>query len=86
MSLQGRTIAPMKAAGGDVPHGDNWVYELKWDGMRAVAFIEDGAVRLQSTNLLDVTVSFPEVLGLPEALPDFGSLVLCPRRRARCVQ
>ena len=76
MTLRGRTISPMKAVGGDIPHGDNWVFEVKWDGMRAVAFIEDGEVRLQSTNLLDVTVSFPEVLGLPEALPDFDALVL----------
>lgn len=76
MALGNRTIAPMKAGAGELPVGDNWVYELKWDGMRIVSFIEDGAVRLQSTNLLDVTVSYPELDTLPDALPQFDSIVL----------
>lgn len=66
----------MKAGAGELPIGDNWVYELKWDGMRVLSFIEGGAIRLQSTNLLDVTVSYPELDLLPEALPEFESLVL----------
>lgn len=76
MSLTGRTIKPMKAGVGELPVGDNWVYELKWDGMRVLSFIEDSEIRLQSTNLLDVTVSYPELDGLPAALPEFESLVL----------
>lgn len=63
-----RTIAPMKAAPGDLPEGADWAYEIKWDGMRIVAFIEDGAVRLQSTNLLNVTHRFPELEDLADCL------------------
>jgi len=66
----------MKATGGDLPRGDEWVYELKWDGMRIVAFIDAEGVRLQSTNLLDVTASFPELDALSGALPALDSLIL----------
>jgi len=79
--LRRRTIAPMKGNAADLPRGDAWVYELKWDGMRIVAFIttdEDGesAVRLQSSNGRDVTVSFPELQGLSAAGQHFDGLVL----------
>jgi len=58
----------MKATSGDLPHGDAWTYEVKWDGMRALAFVEDGAVRVQSYNERDVTASWPELAALPAAL------------------
>lgn len=64
-----RTIAPMKATAGELPTGDGWAYEIKWDGMRIIAIIDPDAeatTRLQSTNLLDVTVSFPELADLGE--------------------
>jgi bifunctional non-homologous end joining protein LigD len=64
-----RTLAPMKATAGALPAGDGWTYEVKWDGMRALSFIEGDALRVQSTNLRDVTVSWPELAGLPEAVP-----------------
>jgi bifunctional non-homologous end joining protein LigD len=47
---------------------DNWAYEIKWDGMRAVGFVHDGALRLQSVNGLDATDRFPELSPLAEAL------------------
>jgi bifunctional non-homologous end joining protein LigD len=64
-----RTLAPMKATAGELPEGEGWTYEVKWDGMRALAFVERGGLRLQSANLRDVTVSWPELAGLPAALP-----------------
>ncbi len=64
-----RTLAPMKATSGTLPAGDGWTYEVKWDGMRAVTFIDDDALRVQSANLRDVTVSWPELAGLPDAIP-----------------
>lgn len=64
-----RSLAPMKATAGDLPVGDGWTYEVKWDGMRALAFVEDGRLRVQSANERDVTVSWPELAGLPAALP-----------------
>jgi bifunctional non-homologous end joining protein LigD len=59
----------MKATLGPLPSGDGrWAYEVKWDGMRIVAFVDaDGGVLLQSANLRDVTSSFPELDSLAEA-------------------
>jgi len=66
---------PMKATAGELPAGDGWVYEVKWDGMRAIVEVDDGHVRLQSANGRDVTVSFPELASLGPAL-GVGSAVL----------
>jgi bifunctional non-homologous end joining protein LigD len=55
----------MKATAGELPVDDaDWAYEVKWDGYRTLAFIEAGTVRLQSSNLLDVTTRWPELAGL----------------------
>lgn len=64
-----RSLAPMKATAGDLPTGPGWTYEVKWDGMRAIVFVDGDRLRVQSANLRDVTVSWPELAGLPEALP-----------------
>ncbi len=39
----------------------DWVFEIKWDGYRAVAFIDDGRVRLMSRTQNDLTARFPEL-------------------------
>ena len=44
----------------------DWVFEIKWDGYRAVAFIEDGRVRLVSRTQNDLTGQFPELGTLPQ--------------------
>jgi bifunctional non-homologous end joining protein LigD len=52
-----------------VPDDDeNWSYEIKWDGMRAIAVIENGALSLSSANLIDATDRFPELAALADAL------------------
>lgn len=66
----------MKAASGELPVGDDWVYEIKWDGMRAIAFIDADGVRLQTTNLLNATVSFPELQTLTELAVGTDALVV----------
>ena len=59
-------VAPMKATLGTLPSvDDGWAYEIKWDGYRTLAFIGDGRVRLQSSNLHDVTATYPEFDELP---------------------
>jgi bifunctional non-homologous end joining protein LigD len=62
----------MKATAGALPAGDDWVYEVKWDGMRLVVSVDqapaDAVVRLTSANGKDATVSFPELAGLGAAL------------------
>ena len=52
-------------------HDDEWAYEFKWDGVRAVLYVEGGRVRALSRTDRDVTASYPELRGLGEAL---GSL------------
>ena len=65
-SAETPTIAPMLATAGaaqDVQHGD-WVFEVKWDGYRALATVNDNAVRLASRRGLDLTKDFPELAEL----------------------
>jgi bifunctional non-homologous end joining protein LigD len=44
----------------------DWLFEIKWDGYRAVAFIEDGRARLVSRSQNDLTAQFPELGALPQ--------------------
>lgn len=59
-------VKPMKAGLGQLPtNDDEWAYEIKYDGYRTLAFVDAGHVRLQSTNLHDVTATYPELAALP---------------------
>jgi bifunctional non-homologous end joining protein LigD len=58
-----------------VPSGPQWTFEEKYDGIRALAYRQNGKVRLWSRNLLDLTAGFPEVAAAVAALPG-GDLVL----------
>lgn len=63
----------MLAVTGTLPADDGkWAFEVKWDGVRAVAYIADGRMRLESRNLLDITPRYPELYGLPAALDGHG--------------
>jgi ATP-dependent DNA ligase len=44
-----------------LPTGDGWVYEPKWDGFRAIAFVDGDGVELQSRNGKPLTRYFPEL-------------------------
>ena len=39
----------------------DWLYEIKWDGYRAVAFLDGKSVRLVSRNQNDLTSAYPEL-------------------------
>ena len=55
---------------------DAYAHELKWDGVRALAYCEPGRVRLESRNLRDVSSQYPEVTrALREALGSHEALV-----------
>lgn len=58
----------MKATAGDLPVGDDWWYELKWDGMRLLVHVDGDRVRLTSANGRDATASYPELAGIGAAL------------------
>ncbi len=58
-------IHPMLAESIDQPFdGSEWLFEIKWDGYRAVAFIENGKVRLVSRNQNELTTRYPELKDL----------------------
>lgn len=55
-------IEPMLAEPADKPpKSDDFIYEVKWDGIRALISLEDGQVKIRSRNQLDVTAQFPEL-------------------------
>ncbi|HET8980413.1 MAG TPA: DNA ligase D [Solirubrobacteraceae bacterium] len=59
-------ILPMLAgASGEVPRPEaKWSFEVKWDGVRAIAYIKPGRLRLESRNLNEITDAYPEVRGI----------------------
>ncbi|MDH3706573.1 MAG: non-homologous end-joining DNA ligase [Acidimicrobiia bacterium] len=69
MSQVSTPIRPMKAVVGELPVGDDWVYEIKWDGMRVLAHLDDSTL-LRSGNEIDVTDRFPELAELHVAVGD----------------
>ncbi len=55
-------IRPMLAISVDKAFDDEqWLYEIKWDGYRAVAFLDGKALRLVSRNQNDLTKAYPEL-------------------------
>lgn len=69
-------LAPMLATPGPMPAtADGWSFEVKWDGMRAVAHCrDDGTLTVRSRTLRDVTAQWPELASLAAAVP--GGAVL----------
>ncbi|MFN0106611.1 MAG: DNA ligase D [Bryobacteraceae bacterium] len=64
-----REIRPMLATlAQELPRGPEWIYEVKWDGVRALCAIENGKVNIQSRNGLSYNSYFPELSELPAAL------------------
>ncbi len=60
------SVRPMLAVSTDEPFNDkDWLFEIKWDGYRAVSFIQNGKVRLVSRNQNDLTAQFSELEILP---------------------
>jgi bifunctional non-homologous end joining protein LigD len=62
-------IDPMLATLIDKPFSDsNWLFEIKWDGVRTLAWIRDGVVKLQSRLANDVTSHYPEMAALAKSI------------------
>src|SRR6266571_3804109 len=60
-------IEPMLATLAERPFSDPyWLFEIKWDGVRALAWIEGGALTLRSRNNVDITSRYPELATLPK--------------------
>src|SRR2546425_2506819 len=61
-------VEPMLATLADHPFSDpHWLFEIKWDGVRALAWIADGVVTLRSRNNVDITKRYPELAVLLKA-------------------
>lgn len=75
-------VAPMLAkAEPEMPVGDGWLYDPKWDGFRSIAFRDGDEVVLGSRNEKPLTRYFPEVVGallagLPERCVIDGEIVV----------
>lgn len=61
-------IAPMLATPGKPFDSDEHLFEVKWDGTRGLAFIEDGSCRLVNRRRIDFTDRYPE-FGFLSRLP-----------------
>jgi bifunctional non-homologous end joining protein LigD len=62
-------VVPMLARLSTLPRDDGkWAVEVKWDGIRAIAYCQPGRVELQTRNLNMVTAQYPEVRRISRAL------------------
>jgi bifunctional non-homologous end joining protein LigD len=62
-----KSISPMLAqiGKGKAPNGKEWIFEVKWDGVRAICYIENGDLRLVSRNGNSMERQYPELSILP---------------------
>ncbi len=69
MSKMPTRFEPMLASIGEWPFSDpNWLFEIKWDGIRALSWISGGSVNLRARSGGDITKRYPELASLPETL------------------
>ncbi|MDQ1579470.1 MAG: bifunctional non-ous end joining protein LigD [Microbacteriaceae bacterium] len=57
-------VAPMLATlgnGHDVSDEEDWAFEMKWDGIRAIATVDQSGLRLTSRNGNDLTIGYPDL-------------------------
>lgn len=60
-------VPPMLAVNGELPPAseeDRWSYEMKWDGVRVVAYVDPAGIELYARSGRDVTANYPELAGL----------------------
>lgn len=68
-------VKPMLATAGPLPERDEdrWAFEMKWDGVRAVAYVDPAlppgrALRLLTRNDREVSATYPDLAGLVDAV------------------
>lgn len=69
--------------------GQDFGYEFKWDGVRAICFWDGSKIRFESRNLIDMTSRYPELLPLKNELGTKkiildGEIVALDRRPRIC--
>ena len=60
----------MLASSGPLPAGPGWAYEFKWDGVRALATLQGGTLRLHARSGAEITAAYPELIPLGALLAD----------------
>jgi bifunctional non-homologous end joining protein LigD len=68
----------MLATSGELPlprDHDGWAYEMKWDGVRAVVYVADGAVRVLTRNDREVSATYPETHELAASLGGHSAIL-----------
>ncbi|MFC0526712.1 non-homologous end-joining DNA ligase [Phytohabitans kaempferiae] len=69
--MAGAPLKPMLATTGErLPAGSGWTYEFKWDGVRAITEIAQGAARMWARSGAEITAAYPELARLGTALDD----------------
>jgi bifunctional non-homologous end joining protein LigD len=64
-------VQPMAASvAAELPIGPEWLYEVKWDGYRALLLKDGARTRLISRNLKDLTADYPSIAAGARPLPD----------------
>lgn len=64
-----QVIKPMLATLVDAPFSDpDWLFETKWDGVRAVCFLDHGKARFISRNQNELTGQYPELADISQSL------------------
>jgi bifunctional non-homologous end joining protein LigD len=62
-------LRPMMATLSKLPRDERaWGFEIKWDGVRAIAYCDAGHLRLESRTLREITSQYPELRRLAEEL------------------
>ena len=70
-------VSPMLAelGKGTPPSGKDWLYEIKWDGVRALCFLDNNSLRLVARSGNDITRQYPELSVLPHHLKAHSAIV-----------
>lgn len=58
----------------EVPQAGDYLYEIKWDGIRAMISLEEGTLRIRSRSQRDITAQFPELNIADQAFRASGAL------------
>lgn len=70
------TVVPMLAVlSQSLPSGTDWLYEVKWDGVRALCFIEKGGLRILSRKGTRIEQQYPELAPMVNAIEAESAIV-----------
>ncbi len=76
MARMPRGLVPMLATPAKLPADETgWAFEVKWDGVRGLSYIEGGKLHMESRNLKDFTPRYPEVWPLAEQLAGRDAII-----------